>query len=168
VIAAWESIVATDDPNLKLVIVGAPGWKCREILNTIESRAKSGDLIHLQNLSSFELQALYRNAEAFVFPSFAEGFGLPPLEALACSTPSVVSDLPNSRWVMEDAALYANPYDVQDIANAVRRLTSNQDRAETKQKLLRDKDRVLKRYSIETIAAQWEALFSELKTRHKQ
>lgn len=165
IIGAWESITATDDPDLKLVIVGSPGWKNEDIVKAIEQRVKSRNLIHLKNLTTAELQALYRGAEAVVFPSFAEGFGYAPVEALACSTPSVVSDTPNSRWVMEDSAIYVDPYDVKDIANGIRKLTTANDREKTKRALLKNRDRILKRYSINTIAAQWEDLFAELKKK---
>ncbi len=66
-----------------------------------------------------ELRALYQNAACFVYPSFYEGFGLPPLEAMTCGCPVVVSRAASLPEVCGDAAVYCNPYEPADIARAV-------------------------------------------------
>jgi glycosyltransferase involved in cell wall biosynthesis len=68
------------------------------------------------------LHTLYRNALALIFPSFYEGFGLPPLEAMALGCPVIVSNTAALPEVARDAALYCDPHDPVTIANAVRRL----------------------------------------------
>jgi len=74
-----------------------------------------------------ELRALYENAACFVFPSFYEGFGIPPLEAMHCGCPVIVSDRASLPEVCGQAALYCNPDDPIDIAAKLRRvLTSHQ------------------------------------------
>src|SRR5262249_44872212 len=120
-------------------------------------------LLHLQDVPMIEVQALYRQAECFVFPSFAEGFGFPPLEALQCGTPSVVSDIPSHRWVCGDAALFCDPYNVEDIADKIGQLVVDENGPATREKLLRAAPQILNRYSMDTVAGQWDELFGRLK-----
>jgi glycosyltransferase involved in cell wall biosynthesis len=61
----------------------------------------------------------YNKASLFVFPSFFEGFGIPPIEAMACGCPCVVSNVASLPEVCGDAAYYVNPYDVEDIARGI-------------------------------------------------
>ncbi len=68
---------------------------------------------------------LYRNASLFVFPSFYEGFGLPPLEAVACGCPLVVSNVGSLPEVCGDAAYYVNPYDVENITEGMYKVLTN-------------------------------------------
>jgi glycosyltransferase involved in cell wall biosynthesis len=74
-----------------------------------------------------ELESLYAGALALVMPSWAEGFGWPPLEAAACGTPSVVSDLPATRETLGDAALRVPPGDENALAAALLRVASDED-----------------------------------------
>lgn len=66
-----------------------------------------------------DLPVLYSGAEVFVFPSVYEGFGLPPLEALSCGCPVVVSNIPSLQEVLKDIPVYFNPYDVRDMKNKI-------------------------------------------------
>jgi glycosyltransferase involved in cell wall biosynthesis len=68
------------------------------------------------------LAALYRLASAFAFPSLYEGFGLPPLEAMACGTPVVTSRISSLPEVVGDAALLVDPYSVDEIALGIERI----------------------------------------------
>jgi glycosyltransferase involved in cell wall biosynthesis len=72
-----------------------------------------------------ELKALYEGAIGFVYPSFYEGFGLPPLEAMACGCPVIVSNVASLPEVCGDAALYVDPYNPEDIAEKIKLLLSN-------------------------------------------
>ena len=66
-----------------------------------------------------QLKQLYRKAKLFLFPSLYEGFGLPPLEAMACGCPVIVSKAASLPEICGDAAYYVNPYDVEDIAKGI-------------------------------------------------
>jgi glycosyltransferase involved in cell wall biosynthesis len=162
-IRAWERVRYQHAPDLKLVIVGRPGWRYERILDAIRPHLLTGDLLHLQDVPLLEVQALYRQAACFVFPSFAEGFGFPAMEALQCGTPIVVSDIPTHHWVCGDAALYCDPYDAQDIAEKICQLIVGDGAPATRAALLRAAPPVLRRYSMDTVAGQWDELFGRLK-----
>ncbi len=75
-----------------LTIAGAPGWRTESILERLRQSPRAADIRILSHVPESLLPALYSGADAFLFPSFYEGFGLPPLEALACGTPVISSD----------------------------------------------------------------------------
>lgn len=77
------------------------------------------DVVFMKGLDDRELAWLYRNAEAFVFPSYDEGFGLPPLEAMACGTPVIASDIPVCREVLGTAALFVDPESPEELQGAM-------------------------------------------------
>lgn len=76
-------------------------------------------------ISDEQLRALYENAACFIYPSFYEGFGLPPLEAMACGCPTIVSNAASLPEVCGDASLYCDPHDIHDIASKIRLLLSD-------------------------------------------
>lgn len=163
VIRAWERVKYAHAPDLKLVICGKPAWRYHDILKAMKARFLEGELLHVEDLPFVEIQALYRSAECFVFPSYAEGFGFPPMEALQCGTPSVVSDIPAHRWVMQDSVLYADPYDDRQVADQIRRLVLADDRKALRDKLIANGQRVLERYKPQNVGEQWKELFNRLK-----
>jgi glycosyltransferase involved in cell wall biosynthesis len=115
------------DENIRneyqLVLVGFKGWNNIEIMDLIDSHS---DKIHyLGFISDQELAYIYNLASLFVFPSFYEGFGLPPLEAMACGTPVVSSNLTSMPEVCLDAAIYCNPYQEMDIKEKIEIVLSN-------------------------------------------
>jgi glycosyltransferase involved in cell wall biosynthesis len=165
VIRAWERLRASRDKDLKLIIVGNPGWRDDSILAAMKPWVAAGQLWHVQGLPSAELQALYRQAVCLVFPSFAEGFGFPPIEAMVHGTPAVVSNLAVHRWVMGDAVLYADPYDIDAIAEQIGRLACDPDKDRLRMELRQNGQRVLARYDQQTIENQWCSLFDELRTK---
>ncbi len=165
VIRAWEEVRYRHGDGLKLILVGKPAWRYKEILKAIKPRYLDGELLHLEDLPFVEIQTLYQNAECFVFPSFAEGFGFPPMEALSLGTPSVVSDIPAHRWVMGDSVLYADPYSDVSIANQIERLVYGEERQQLKATLVKNGRDILERYSVRTVSNQWSDLLNELRQR---
>ncbi len=103
----------------KLLIAGGHGWNCEPAGVQARERGVETDVIVLDYVTHDELPALYRAAEALVFPSLYEGFGLPPLEAMACGTPVIASKAPAMPEVIGDAGLMFDPYDPEDIARAI-------------------------------------------------
>lgn len=82
---------------------------------------------HLGYVSDEELRTLYEHAACFIYPSFYEGFGLPPLEAMACGCPVIVSNAASLPEVCGEAALYCDPHDPTDIADKIRQLMDDAD-----------------------------------------
>ncbi|MBN2390228.1 MAG: glycosyltransferase family 4 protein [Anaerolineae bacterium] len=95
--------------DLDLVIVGRPAWLSEPILAAAEQRP----YVHLMGFfDDTDLPALYRQAEVLAFPSVYEGFGFPPLEAMACGTPVVASTASSVPEVVGDAGLLVDPLDI--------------------------------------------------------
>ena len=162
-IRGWERVVSRSDPDLRLIIVGGPGWREETVLAEMRPGVESGRILHLQNLPQEELQALMRNAACFAFPSFNEGFGYSPIEAMQAGAPCVVSDLPVFRWIFGDAAVYVDPYDTDAIATGIERLTSRPGHAELAAQLRVRGARVLERFTPDTVAKAWDGLCQGLR-----
>jgi glycosyltransferase involved in cell wall biosynthesis len=162
-IRAWERLRYQKDDNLKLVVVGNPGWKCKPVLDAMKPHIIKGDIIHLANVPFHELKMLYACARAFVFPSYYEGFGSTPVEAVSEGCPALVSDIPVMRWVLGDAALYCNPYDIGSIVDGMERLLYSPESEQLRQDLITKGFKRLELYSLESVGNQWRDLFAKLK-----
>lgn len=124
VINAWNRIA--DKVGCDLVIAGREGWKTRSI-HAAARRVKDPRRLHFPGFIDMQdLPALLSAARVFVWPSLCEGFGLPPLEAMACGTPVISSNLSCMPEVLGDAALLVDPYIVEDIADAMQSLASDE------------------------------------------
>jgi glycosyltransferase involved in cell wall biosynthesis len=102
-----------------LVLIGARGWKYAEVDAVIEQEGIGGDVIFTGYVPQNELPRWYRAAELFVYPSLYEGFGLPPLEAMACGTPVVTSNASSLPEVTGDAALVVTPDNETALTDAI-------------------------------------------------
>ena len=124
VIKAFEQI-AEAKPQLHLCIAGGSGWKSSAIFEVIPEWLK--ERIHfLGYVHHDELMELYSRAQLLVFPSFYEGFGIPPLEAMACGCPVITSDVSSLPEVVGDAALMIDPNNTEEIANTIKYLLGPQ------------------------------------------
>ncbi len=111
---------------VELVIAGREGWLYDGIYQRVADLGLQG-LVHFPgHVEDADLPALYSLAQAFVFPSLYEGFGLPPLEAMACQTPVVASFASSLPEVVCDAALLVEPTDVEAMAHAMCQVLSDQ------------------------------------------
>lgn len=114
--------VAEAVPDVDLVIAGGRGWR-NDAFEAELGGARVADRVRLTGFVSDErLVDLYAGAACFVFPSLAEGFGLPPLEAMACGTPVIASDCTALPEVVGDAALLVDPQDPRTLAAQVLRV----------------------------------------------
>jgi len=95
--------------------------------DTLTRAKKNSGISFKQNLDDEALLYEYNVASCLVFPSFYEGFGLPPLEAMACGTPVITSNLSSMPEVCGDAALYVNPYNIKDIKEKILKLIEDVD-----------------------------------------
>lgn len=105
-----------------LVLAGPKGWRYEETERVFASLGIAGRTCFFGPATEAELLLLYNAAWAFAFPSLYEGFGLPPLEAMACGTPVVASSAPAMPEVLGDAALYFDPQDHRTLAEHLERL----------------------------------------------
>lgn len=121
-VEAWGLLGRAD---LRLAVVGGSNDRVFEASGAA-LQALDG-VIHLGPVDDATLKALYERALAFVFPSLYEGFGLPPLEAMACGCPVAASTAPAVREACGDAAVYFDPLLPQEIAGALRRLIDDPD-----------------------------------------
>ena len=119
------------DLELDLVIAGKKGWYYKEIELYLEKLLRIGiknKIIFTGYVSEPELKYLYQNAFIFIYPSIYEGFGLPPLQAMACKVPVIISNLSSLPEVVGNAAIMVNPYDIDKISEAIRTLYNDLDK----------------------------------------
>ena len=102
-----------------LVVGGARGWRYEGIFAVAEQLGLSGEVIFPGFLPQNELPLWYNAADLFVYPSMYEGFGWPPLEAMACGVPVITSNVSSLPEVVGDAALTVDPHDVDGLADAM-------------------------------------------------
>jgi alpha-1,3-rhamnosyl/mannosyltransferase len=112
--------------RLPLVLAGRSGGDQDAVRRAIEKRGLRSWVRQAGYLTDLEIRSLYHAASALVFPSLAEGFGLPLLEAMACGLPSAVSGVSALPEIGGDAALYFKPEDPKNIAAAIVRVLDDQ------------------------------------------
>jgi len=118
VLRAFELLHRWGYPG-QLVLTGRWGWHTEEIREFLEKSPARDRILHLDYVSRKQLPTLYRGADALLFPSWLEGFGLPILEAMACGTPVVTSGRSAMPEVAGPAAVYVDPGSPHGIASAV-------------------------------------------------
>ncbi len=112
-----------------LVLVGKPGVGFDHIQRKIESEKLGKTVYHLNYVAEEDLMAVYNGALLFVFPSFYEGFGFPPLEAMACGTPVICSNVSSLPEVVGDSGVLVAPGDVESLKNAMNEVLSDREYA---------------------------------------
>ena len=113
------------DNEIKLVIAGGSGWMYDGIFGSVEELGLQEAVCFPGYVADDDLPALYSLADLFVFPSLYEGFGMPPLEAMACQTPVVTSNTSSLPEVVGDAALLVDPLDVAALTEAMRQVLTD-------------------------------------------
>ncbi len=134
-IEAFDRVRKRGLDHLKLVIIGDEISKYTSLRRAVHTHQLHKYVRFLGYLPEETLAVMYRLAGVFVFPSLYEGFGLPPLEAMASGTPVVTSNVSSLPEVAGDAALLVDPYDPDSIAAAIERvLTDERVRRDLRQK----------------------------------
>ncbi|EKD56576.1 MAG: group 1 glycosyl transferase [uncultured bacterium] len=123
-IEAYQQLPVAIQNQYKLLVIGKSGWgEINQITNS--------QIIFTGFLSDEELITAYSGANVFVYPSLYEGFGFPPLEAMACGTPVITSNVSSLPEVVGNAAELINPYIVSEITKAIEKILINKDFANT-------------------------------------
>jgi glycosyltransferase involved in cell wall biosynthesis len=145
--------------DLQLVIAGGQGWKALPIIKAIKSSLVQEDIIMLDYVGALDRVGLYNLAKVFSFPSFYEGFGFPPLEAMACGTPVVTSANSSLGEIVGDAGILVDPFNPESIALGLKTILDSEDLA--KELSLRGVARARK-FNWENTAREYLNLFEEL------
>lgn len=122
-----EVVRSSDGAPLDLVLAGKLGWLHEPILERIAMSGLGERVRRIGYVAEGDLAALYATAELFAFPSWYEGFGLPPLEAMACGTPVVSSNAGSLAEVVGDAGLLVEPGSRHELAAAIRAVVEQPD-----------------------------------------
>ena len=139
--------------DLQLVLAGKPDPNYPEIKDKVFGIKNVNELVAPGRVTDDELKLLYNAATLFVLPSLIEGFGLPPLEAAACGTPSALADIPALREVMGQGAEFFDPNNLDNMTDVLANLLSNPNRLEELANLALNRARHFswKQAAIETI-----------------
>lgn len=125
VIEAFDS-VAPDFPTHSLVIGGDKGWLFDEIFATAERARNKNRIKFVGHLNDREVVDFMNFCDVFVFPSLYEGFGLPPLEAMACGAPVITSNVSSVPEVVGDAAIMVEPRDTSGLTRELKRVLGDE------------------------------------------
>ena len=126
-VRAFEEVLRHTPHRPQLVIAGGEGWLPNELRGLI-GRSDAGDRLRLTGyVDDQDLRALYSSCQAFVYPSLYEGFGLPPLEAMACGAPVIAGRIPATVEVLKDNAFLVDPLDDKALAKAISDVLENEN-----------------------------------------
>lgn len=120
VIRAFNSLKQSPHhKNCSLILAGSRGWSYDTIFKEVERSPYRQDIIVWGKAKHEEMRRLYRLATIFVYPSFFEGFGFPPLEAQACGTPVIASNRTSLPEILGTSALLVNPWNTSELTEAI-------------------------------------------------
>ena len=127
-VSAFEEVTrARPQSNTQLVIAGGRGWLSGPLFSAIERSPVRDRIVLADYLHDDVLRALYASCRAFIYPSLYEGFGLPPLEAMACGAPVIVSRIPALTDTTGGAALLFDPRSVGELTQKILELLDDED-----------------------------------------
>jgi glycosyltransferase involved in cell wall biosynthesis len=153
------------EPHPRLIVAGAQGWLSESLFGQVHDLRLSQEVAFVGSVSQEELVWLYNAARFLVFPSLYEGFGLPPLEAMACGTPVIASNAGAVPEVVGSAGLLVDPQDVDGWAETMARLWSD----ETLREDLRARGRErAAQFSWERAARETLAVYREALARRRK
>lgn len=147
--------------NVKLVKVGnaqMPGAR-QELISLAKNLGIDSDILFLDQVSESELVDFYNIADVFIFPSLYEGFGMPPLEAMACGCPVITSNVTSLPEVVGNAALTIEPTNIEDMANAMYRVLTEEN---LKEELVQNGYNRAKEFTWENSAQKLLHLYGEI------
>ncbi len=156
---AFRILKSGGDVPHKLVLVGPRGWDIKNLISRIHGLNMDAEIVLTGYVPDEEIRAVYGSADVFVFPSFYEGFGYPPLEAMAGGTPVVLAEASSLPEVSGMAAVYANPHDSGDLAAKIRSVLFS---PETAARLRKDGYERIRLFSRERMIHGYMKIYREL------
>ncbi|OWK27228.1 MAG: hypothetical protein US76_02845 [Parcubacteria group bacterium GW2011_GWA2_38_13b] len=158
-IEAFDILIKKYNMDLRLVLVGGEDPYYPEIRRTWENLNLGGRIVTPGFLKDNEMASFYQNANLFVIPSFAEGFGFVGLEAAAAGTPVVSSNAASLPEILGEGAVYFDPYNIEDMAQKMRVVLLD---ADLRNKLVMKAHENLKKYSWEKMAKETLGLYEDM------
>ena len=126
IITAFSKVYKELNNEYNLVIVGGYKDSSQRLVKLTNELKIDSHVIFTGFVPEEHLPIFYNGCDAFIYPSFYEGFGLPPLEAMNCGTPVIASNLTSIPEVVGDGGILINPYDISEISLAIGNLLSNE------------------------------------------
>ena len=157
---AWERVRLSQQLNLKLIFVGK--LDCDQgLMDAIKPWQERGELIHLHNVTMPELRFLYQEAACVICPSVMEGFDLSGIEAMLCGGKVAASNIPVHHEVYGDAAVYFDPYSIEDQVRAIESIVSSENASFATE--ISDKGHTwATQYQRSAVMPHWENFFIEI------
>lgn len=147
------------DNDYKLVLVGRMAWETTSIRQTFHKMKFKEDVIFTGSIGRSELNLLLGSADALLYPSFLEGFGLPIVEAMYCEVPIITSNVSCMPEIAGEAGILVNPSDIDEIAEAMTIIAEN--KMECSRLIAAGKDQK-KKFSWDMAASSWKINIEEL------
>lgn len=127
-VRAFAKVLRRDTTRkLQLVVAGGEGWLTSDFFKDVKKSAVTDRIVFTGYLYDDDLRALYSSCLIFVYPSIYEGFGLPPLEAMACGAPVVVSRIPTLMETTDRSVVYFDPTSEDELARVIEELMANDE-----------------------------------------
>lgn len=126
-IKAFHDVKRNNMIKHKLVIAGMKYFKYEDFFNLVKDLGLQKDILFIGRVDDEDLPLIYNGASLFTYPAFAEGFGIPPLEAMACGTPVITSKTSSLPEVVGDAGILIDPYNTGDLAKAICEVLSSKN-----------------------------------------
>lgn len=155
---AYQLFREKSGSEYQLIFIGGKGWKSDEFYKTLGKHKYKTDIKILGYVDRKNMPALYSGAYAFIYPSLYEGFGLPVLEAMACGTPCLISNVSSLPEVGGDASLYFDPNSSNEISDKMIEIANNKDLRENLSKISLEQ---AKKFSWEKYAKEFVSLLEE-------
>ena len=124
---AFNELMTNHNIRQKLVIVGMKYFQYEKLFELVQVLGLQDKVIFTGRVEDQDLPSVYNGATVFVYPSIAEGFGIPPLEAMACGVPVISSNTSSLPEVIGDAGILVDPFNVHDLAAEIHKVLSDKD-----------------------------------------
>jgi glycosyltransferase involved in cell wall biosynthesis len=158
-IRAYDDLLRTTPLRPQLVLAGGRGWLCDEVYKLVEELKLQDQVNFTGYVGDADLPALYSAAGAFIYPSLYEGFGLPPLEAMACGAPVITSDISSLPEVVGKAGLTHAPTDTRALTEAMAKLLGDET---AREHFRREGLKQAAKFSWERAARETQSVYDEV------